>query len=123
QTGTATGTFTIFGGTANINADILDSSTAGTHTTTLNLTGGTLNMMGHAIGSATTPITNVNLPAAGQTATLSNLGGAGINGGSIAGGLNLNSGGTLILTGAHTYSGNTTVDNGTLVVGTAASTG
>src|SRR4030095_13824616 len=54
----ATGTFVINGGTANINADILDASTTGaptTRNTTLTLASGTLNMMGHAIGTSTAP--------------------------------------------------------------------
>jgi fibronectin-binding autotransporter adhesin len=111
---TTAGTFGIYGGTANINTDIIDnSSVAGAHTTTLTLAGGTLNMMDHAIGSVTAPITNVNLAAeAGQTATLSNLGGTGINGS----GLTKNGDGTLILAGTNNYLGDTTVDGGTLAV-------
>ena len=55
------GTFGVYGGSANINADMLDASTAGTRTTNLTVAGGTLNMMGHNIGSVAAPITNVNL--------------------------------------------------------------
>jgi fibronectin-binding autotransporter adhesin len=110
--GANSGTFILNGGTVNTSTDIVDASTAGTSTTTLTIAGGTLNMNGHAIGSAAAPITNVNLPAAGQTATLSSLGGAGINGN----GLDLTTAGTLILAGNHTYTGNTAIDNGTLVV-------
>ena len=52
-----------------------------TGTTTINLNGGTLNMSGFAIGTAAVPITNVNFVTSGtQSATLSNLGGTGING-------------------------------------------
>src|SRR4029077_9383853 len=93
------GSLIINGGTANINANIIDASTQGTRTTTLTLAGGTLNMMGHAIGSTTAPITNVNFVANGGQATLSNLGGAGVNGN----GLTMNGAGTLILAGNNTY--------------------
>ena len=113
-TGTATGTFAINGGTANIAANIVDASTA-THpsNTTLKLNGGTLNMSGFAIGTAAAPITNVNLVTnSNQTATLTNLGGTGINGA----GLTMNGAGTLTLAGSNSYSGSTTVSSGTLIV-------
>ena len=113
-TNPAVGTFIMNGGTANIDTDIIDASTAGdasTRNTTFTLAGGTLNMMGHAIGSATAPITTVNLPALGQSATLANLGGAGINGT----GLVLN-GGTLNLEGTNSFTGSTTVADGTLLI-------
>ncbi len=119
-TTTATGTFIINGGTANIGTNITVPSTKGTSNTTLTLAGGTLNMTGHAIGTAAAPVTTVNLPASGQTATLSNLGGTGINGA----GLNMAGAGTLILTGNNTYGGNTTINAGsTLQVGTSSQTG
>jgi autotransporter-associated beta strand protein len=108
-------TFTVNGGTANINANIqvvTNDADTSTDVFTLTLAGGTLNMMGHGIGTAAAPVKTVNLPAAGQTATLSNLGGGGIN----EAGLDLTSAGTLILAGSHTYTGTTSVDNGTLVV-------
>ena len=54
-------TFGVYGGTANINADIVDASTVGTRNTTLTVDGGTLNIMGHNIGSAASPITTINL--------------------------------------------------------------
>jgi hypothetical protein len=81
--GTVTGTFTINGGTANVQCDISDPSTSGTSNTTLNLNGGTLNMNGFAIGGDGTggtgrAIANVNLVTGGQTATLANLGGDGV---------------------------------------------
>jgi autotransporter-associated beta strand protein len=61
----SSGTFTINGGTANINTDILDASTTvstlGPNTTTVTLAGGTLNIMGNDIGSRTAPLTTVNL--------------------------------------------------------------
>lgn len=112
---TDSGSLIINGGTANINADIVDASAsnAGPRQTTLTLAGGTLNMMGHAIGSAASPITNVNLvPGLGQQATLKNLGGAGINGN----GLTISGLGTLTLDGVNNYSGSTTVNSGTLSV-------
>jgi autotransporter-associated beta strand protein len=122
-TGTnASGTFTINGGTANINADILvvdNSTNVAARNATLNLAGGTLNMTGHAIGSSAFPINNVNLPTFGQIATLANLGGAGINGA----GLTMNGDGTLILEGANTYTGSTAILAGTLQVGTGGVTG
>ena len=113
-TNPAVGAFIMNGGTANIDTDIIDASTAGdasTRNTTLTLAGGTLNMMGHAIGSATAPITTVNLPALGQSATLANLGGAGINGTGLA----LN-GGTLNIEGTNSFIGATTITDGTLLI-------
>ena len=59
--GLDTGLFGVYGGTANINADMLDASSIGTRSTTLTVDGGTLNIMGHNIGSAAAPITTVNL--------------------------------------------------------------
>jgi fibronectin-binding autotransporter adhesin len=120
--GTVTGTFTINGGTANVQCNISIPSTQGTSNTTLNINGGTLNMNGFAIGGDGTggsgpPITNVNLVAAGQSATLANLGGGGINNA----GLNMNGSGTLTLTGPNNnYTGGTTVSGGTLRLNTAA---
>ncbi|HET6407974.1 MAG TPA: autotransporter-associated beta strand repeat-containing protein, partial [Chthoniobacteraceae bacterium] len=113
-TSPANGTFVINGGTANINADIIDASTTGdpgSRTTTLTLAGGTLNMMGHAIGTADAPITNVNMPSVASTATLANLGGGGINGA----GLIMNSGGLLILEGTNSYTGTTTIGPGSTI--------
>ncbi len=111
------GSLIINGGTANINANIIDASTQGTRTTTLTLAGGTLNMMGHAIGSTTGPITNVNLVSGGGQATLKNLGGAGITTtANLGGGLVMNGGGQLTLDGVNTYTGNTTLNAGTLSV-------
>jgi fibronectin-binding autotransporter adhesin len=110
---TAASTFTINGGTANVNTDILivDSASSGTRSTTLTLAAGTLNMMGHAIATAALPINNVNLPAAGQTARIANLGGTGINGA----GLTKNGVGTLVMEGNNTFSGGTTINFGTLI--------
>ena len=116
----ATATFTLNGGTANLAGSINNSSTRGTTVSTVNLEGGTLNMNGNSIGgngginSGAGPIT-VNLPAGGQTATLTNLGSGGINGG----GLDMNGGGTLILAGSNGYNGTTTASLGKLVLGSA----
>jgi fibronectin-binding autotransporter adhesin len=122
--GPANGTFTINGGTANINANITVPSTRGTGSTTLNLYGGLLDMKGFAIGgsgavnSGNGPVTNVNLVTTGGTATLQNLGAGGINGA----GLTMNGSGTLIL-GNNTYSGVTTLSGGTLQLNSANSLG
>jgi autotransporter-associated beta strand protein len=111
--------FTINGGTANINTNIVNASTTGTATATMTLAGGTLNMMGFAIGN-TGPAISMVLPAAGQTATIQQLGGTGINGA----GLNMNGAGTLVLAGNNSYSGGTTVAAGGLLqVGSAAIAG
>ncbi len=112
------GTLIINGGTANINANIVDASTQGTRTTTLTLAGGTLNMLGHFIGSSTGVVTNVNLvPAVNNQATLKNLGGAGISTATNpGGGLFMNGAGQLNLDGVNTYNGPTTVVSGTLSV-------
>src|SRR5438093_1591238 len=91
--------FIINGGTANINADITltNTTTSNVATATLQLNGGTLNMMGHRIAAANsaTTVFNMVMPGSGQSATLANLGGTGINGA----GLNMNGAGTLFLDG------------------------
>src|SRR5207302_1523603 len=84
---------------------------------TINLSGGTIDMQGNAIGTATIPIDTFTFPAAGQIATIANLGGTGITTNSAnSGGLSMGGGGTLILTGSNPYSGGTLVTNGTLRV-------
>jgi fibronectin-binding autotransporter adhesin len=110
--GTATGIFTINGGTANIGGSILVPSTNGASNTTLQLLGGTLNMEGNSIGgsgNATSGNAAINtvsfVPSSSQSAILENLGGTGINGA----GLNFTGAGTLILAGTNTYSGSTTI--------------
>jgi hypothetical protein len=113
---TVTATFTLNGGTANINGGISNTSNRGTTVSTVNLNSGTLNMNGNTIGgngglnSGNGPIT-VNLPAAGNTATIANLGGGGINGA----GLNMNTAGTLQLAGNSSYSNTTSVQSGRLI--------
>jgi len=114
-TSPANGTFIMNGGIANIDTDIVDASTSGaptTRTTVINLLGGKLNMMGHSIGSAAAPITTVIFPDVGQTATIANLSGAGINGAC----LTLDNAGTLVLEGANGYTGATTINHGTLLL-------
>jgi fibronectin-binding autotransporter adhesin len=68
----ATATFTINGGTANINTDVVDASTTtssvGSNATKLTLAGGTLNMMNHSVGTAARPIQTIEL----NSGTLSN---------------------------------------------------
>ncbi len=112
--GIATATFTVNGGTSNVFANIKNASTKGTTVATLNLNSGTLNMEGNAIGGATANSGNgpvaVNFPALANLATLVNLGGGGIN----AAGLTMSGAGTLVLSGADTYSGNTSISSGTI---------
>jgi autotransporter-associated beta strand protein len=111
--------FVMNGGTANIDTNIVNASTTGTATATMTLAGGTLNMMGFAIGN-TGPAISMVMPAAGQTATIQQLGGTGIN----TAGVNMNGAGTLVVTGNNTYSGGTTVAaGGVLQVGSAAVAG
>jgi autotransporter-associated beta strand protein len=113
----ATATFTVNGGTANINGNITNNSPQGTTVSTLNLRGGTLDMNQKSIGgnggvhSSNAPIT-VHLPGAGQSAMLAHLGGQGINGL----GLTMDGAGTLTVAGQGTYSGGTSVTNGKLIV-------
>jgi autotransporter-associated beta strand protein len=122
-TTTARGTFNVKGGTANINANIVDISTGtSASVTTVALTGGTLNMNGFAIGTTaggtggTRTIGTVSMPSLGNTAALANLGGNGINNA----GLNMNGTGVLVLEGTNTYTGGTLVSSGTLQVGQAS---
>ncbi len=129
------GAFVVNGGTGNIGSDITTAGTQGSRTSSIVLAGGTLNMQGHQIGVGAA--VNVGLTVPGQTATLMNLGGGGINGA----GLTLQSStftlpdtaptttvsatygaGTLVLGGNNTYTGDTNVNSGTLsVAGTLAS--
>jgi fibronectin-binding autotransporter adhesin len=133
--GPTAGAFVVNGATANVGSDITVAGTQGTRTTSVVLAGGTLNMQGHAIGSSAAPITNIGLTLLNDTATLENLGGAGINGAGLTLGTqsfalpatvtptppSVNYGaGTLILDGTNTYTGGTNINSGTLRV---ASTG
>ena len=120
--GTSTGTLDLRTGAAvNVSTDILKTTASGT--ATIILEGGNLNMQTHAIGNAANTFA-MTMPAAGQSATISNLGGAGIN----AAGLTMNGVGTLALAGTDNHTGGTTVSSGSLLVngtlsGTAASNG
>jgi autotransporter-associated beta strand protein len=102
-------TLTISGtGVANISGGLLSNTTK----STLVLSGGLLNVENNGIASAANPIHTVDLPAAGQTAGIQSLGGAGINGA----GLNMNGGGTLLLIGTNNfYSGGTTIASGSTI--------
>ena len=112
---TATATFGVYGGTANINTDIVNLSTAGTNTCTVIVAGGTLDMTGHSIGTTAAPIT---LTFTGGT--LRNLNE--FNGGSAS--LTKTDGTAAILAGTNNYSGSTEVNGGTLLVnGSLKSTG
>ena len=120
-------TFTINGGTANINSNISVPSLNGTTNSTLNLYGGTLNMNGFAIGgtgsahSGNGALTTATLTTSGSSATIVNLGGTGISvysGTTAIPGLNVNGGGTLLLGNSsfgNSYSGGTTINNGSTV--------
>ena len=115
----STATFSVVGGTANIGTNIVVEGTSGTSVPKIVLSGGTLNMQSHAIGAATGTAIAMTMPTSGQSATLSNLGGAGINGTGLA----MGGTGTLILGGTNTYTGDTAANSGTLLVnGTVANT-
>ena len=105
STGTTTGKLVLGGGTVTSSANIVNGGGTGSIT----LSGGTLDLTGHSIGAAS-PTLTVNLPGAGQSAALANLGGTGINGG----GLNMNGAGTLLMKGTNTFTGGTTISSGTL---------
>jgi len=110
---TASPTFTINSGVVNMYANIVVVNTTAAGTTSSNLTlagNGVLNMEGNSIGFVST----VQLaPNSSDTATLKNLGGAGIN----SSGLTMNGLGTLTLLGTNTYTGGTIVNSGKLIVG------
>jgi fibronectin-binding autotransporter adhesin len=114
----ATATLNVNGGMTIVNGSITNNSSQGTTVSTLNLAGGTLNMTGNSIGnnggvnSGNGPVSVNFVPVAGQTATLENLGGSGINGV----GLPMSGSGTLILAGSNNFSGATSVNSGTVVV-------
>ena len=105
--GGATATLSITGGMLTVGGDIKKGSVAGTVNSTLNLSGGTLDLGGHALGAAGPGAITLNA----ESGTLRNV--ASING---TGGLTKTTSGTLVLDGMNTYTGNTVVNEGTLVL-------
>lgn len=106
--GTATGTLNLTGGTLAVQGDILRGANTGTSNATVKLSGGTLNMNGHDIGAAGSGALTFIV----ESGTLQNV--ASING---TGGLTKTTTGTLVLQGANTYTGSTTISSGTLALG------
>ena len=104
-TGTAVAMLNITGGTLTSNASITEGGGAGT-SGTITLNGGTLNMAGNSIGGATA-INTLNF----ESGTLENV--AQINAGA---GLTKTTAGTLILSGANSYTGGTNIQQGTLML-------
>jgi autotransporter-associated beta strand protein len=105
--GTANGTLNISGGTLSVAGDIIRGAATGTSNATVNLSGGTLNMNGHDLGAAGSGA----LTFTAESGILQNV--ASING---MGGLNKTSTGTLVLQGNNSYTGDTTVNDGTLTL-------
>jgi fibronectin-binding autotransporter adhesin len=107
---TTNGTLNITGGTTTVSGDIIDGAGGGgTGNSILTLNGGTLDMNFNRIGgsAAANNLTTLNF----ITGTLSNV--AQINNG---GALNKSTAGILVLAGANTYTGATSVSAGTLRV-------
>ena len=102
--GTATATISITGGTLTVQGDILRGTGSGTRNATITLNGGTLDMTGKSIGASTNAIT-----FNAQSGTLKNL--AEFNGG---GAFTKTTTGTLYMDGVNSYTGTTTVTDGTL---------
>ncbi|MEZ0255746.1 MAG: autotransporter-associated beta strand repeat-containing protein [Chthoniobacter sp.] len=109
--GTSVATLNLTGGVFTSNASILNGG--GSTTSTINLNGGTLDLVGNSIGGANTVVLNA------QSGTLKNV--AQINTG--AAGLVKTTSGLLILEGTNTYTGGTTINAGTVQVGTGGGTG
>src|SRR5262249_10881942 len=101
------GTLSVIGGTVTTAADIVD----GGGTSNVILNGGTLDLAGHNLGTSSGPIDNI--ASSFQSGTLKNV--AEINGGGV--GLTKTTTGTLTIAGSNTYTGNTTVGQGTLLLG------
>ena len=110
--GTASGQLNITGGVFTSNVDILDGG--GATTTTITVNGGTLDLTGHNIGSSTVAIDNLLF----ESGTIRNVGEI-YNGGGFtkSGGSGTN---TLTLAGTNTYTGQTNVNSGTLLVSGSA---
>ncbi|MGV3659931.1 MAG: beta strand repeat-containing protein [Prosthecobacter sp.] len=115
--GSASGTLNIFGGVTTLAGDLIKGTSLGTSTAVLNITGtGTLDMGGKKIGGSAAGNNLTSLTFA--SGTLMNVGE--INNGAP---FNKTTAGTLILEGTNTYSGTTTISEGTLQVGTGGATG
>lgn len=115
---TATSTIVITGGTLNMNGNLAYTNGAGTENTTLTLNGGTLDMGGFSIGTLAQAVGSGSGSLNFQSGTLQNVGQ--INGGAT---LDKTTAGTLILDGVNAYTGNTTVSEGTLQLGSGTTTG
>jgi fibronectin-binding autotransporter adhesin len=99
-------------GVLNAQGGIVRAGTTSTPNTSISLAGGTLNLAAHAIGAAALPIGSGTGSLNFNSGTLSNI--TDINGGAS---LIKNTAGTLVLTGADTYPGTTTINAGILQVG------
>lgn len=123
------GTVDLNGGTLTV-AEIYEG-TGGTTTSTFNLNGGTLKVLtGTTFGSTfMTGLDSANVKEGGAFIDTNNnattIGQALIHGGSLTtdGGLTKNGAGILTLTGNNSYTGATTINTGTLTVGTGGSLG
>jgi autotransporter-associated beta strand protein len=107
--GNAAATANFTGGSITFSGNILRGAAtgAGTVTSTVNLSGATLDMGGMTIGSATNPVT-FN-PQAGSLSGLSEL-----NGGGVPGAFTKTTVGVLTMGNGNTYTGDTSVNEGTL---------
>ena len=105
--GTANGTLNLTGGNLTVAGDIIRGAATGTSNAVVNLSGGTLNMNGHDLGSTG----NGAITFTVESGTLQNVGR--ING---TGGLTKTTNGTLLLQVNNTYSGDTTVNDGTITL-------
>lgn len=113
-TGSSSATINMTGGTTTINGNIVKSTASATNATaTINIDGGTLDMAANNIGSSTAVVTLV--AASGKLKNLGELNGGGL--------LTKTTTGTLTLEGVNTYTGNTLVSAGTLVVNNASGSG
>jgi autotransporter-associated beta strand protein len=115
SSGAVSSTLNVTGGEVSVRGDILrgNQSGAGSATAKVNLDGGLLDMNSYRLGSATNPVSFV-----AASGTLSNLGG--LNGNGI---LEKTGEGTLILKGVNTYTGDTQVNAGTLLVNNLTGSG
>lgn len=109
--GNAVATANFTGGNLTFSGNILRGAAtgAGTVTSTVNLNGAILNMGGMTIGSATNPVT-FN-PQAGSLSGLAQL-----NGGGAPGAFTKTSVGVLTMGNGNTYTGDTNVNEGTLIL-------